>query len=80
MRTTLTIEDDIASKLIEIKSKNHKSLKNVVNSLLRSGIEQLDKIEEPTPHYSITSVNLGSKLPDLDNISEILAQDEKELE
>ncbi len=77
MRTTLTIEDDIASKLIEIKSKNHKSLKNVVNSLLRSGIEQLDKVEETAPHYSMTSVNLGANLPDLDNISEILAQDEK---
>lgn len=76
MRTTLTIEEYVATKLFEIISENHKSLKSVVNSLLRSGIEQLDKVEEPAPHYSMTSVNLGANLPDLDNISEILAQDE----
>ena len=39
MRTTLTIDDDLAAILEQERKRKGKSLKEVVNSLLRRGLE-----------------------------------------
>ena len=39
MRTTLTIEDDLAKQLKEIVHRSGKSFKQVVNDALRAGIQ-----------------------------------------
>ena len=74
MRTTLTLEDDVAVRLEQLKKKKHTSLKQLVNSTLRAGLDQIEK-EHPAieKRYVISSTKLGNKLPDLDNIAEILA-------
>ncbi|MDQ7048653.1 MAG: hypothetical protein Q9M92_03605 [Enterobacterales bacterium] len=79
MRTTLTIEDDVATRLIATKNQSHKSLKSIINELLRLGLNQLDAVKEPSATYVISPVKLGKKLPNLDNISEILMLDDKAL-
>ncbi len=77
MRTTLTIDDDIAVRLMEQKASSDQSMKSIVNSLLRAGLEQTEKVHEPAAKYHIKPAKLGNKLPDLDNIAEILSLDDK---
>ncbi len=40
MRTTLTIEDDIAVRIEELRKRDGQSLKQVVNLLLRDGLHR----------------------------------------
>ena len=40
MRTTLTIEDDVAARIEELRKRDGRSLKQVVNVLLREGLHQ----------------------------------------
>ena len=39
MRTTLTIDDDLADQIQEIRRRHGHSLKRVINSLLREGLQ-----------------------------------------
>ena len=43
MRTTLTIEDDLAAKIEELRCRQGLSLKRVVNALLREGLRSQDR-------------------------------------
>lgn len=49
MRTTLTIDDDLAAILEQERLRKGQSLKEVVNSLLRRGLE----LEQLTPALSV---------------------------
>ncbi len=40
MRTTLTIDDDLAAQIEELRRRNGLSMKKVVNILLREGLRQ----------------------------------------
>ena len=40
MRTTLTIDDDLAARIEEIRKRDGQSLKHVVNLLLRDGLHR----------------------------------------
>ena len=40
MRTTLTIEEDVAARIEEIRKRDGRSLKQVVNLLLRDGLHR----------------------------------------
>ena len=40
MRTTLTIDDDLAAQIEELRRRKGLSMKNVVNILLREGLRQ----------------------------------------
>jgi len=52
MRTTLTLEPDVAERLQRIlREKNH-SLKEIVNRALRKGLAEIEK-EEPQPPYRV---------------------------
>jgi hypothetical protein len=79
MRTTLTLDDDVAFRLEELRRKRRVSLKDLVNEALRAG---LDEVEEPAagkkPACLITGVRLGRKVPNLDNIADVLAAAEDE--
>ncbi len=47
MRTTLTLDDDLALQLQETARRSGESFKNIVNSALRRGLRQGEK---PDPH------------------------------
>lgn len=50
MRTTLTLDDDVASRLKEIARESDRSFKEVVNDIVRRGLsigEAPDKSAEP---------------------------------
>ena len=74
MRTTLTLDDDVAVELERLRKSRDASLKEVVNEALRQGLKQMS-----TPHRKPTvnptmPVSLGRcRLNSLDNIAEVLA-------
>ena len=79
MRTTITLEDDVAAMLDDLQKKEKKPFKQIVNELLRIGMVQKNSMEEDKKRYSTPELNAGKcKYPDLDNIGEILAVSERE--
>ena len=56
MRTTLTIEDDIAARIEELRRREGLSLKQVVNTLLREGLRS---DQRPAARYRGAPHKLG---------------------
>ena len=74
MRTTLTLDDDVAALLRRAVRKRKASLKTVVNEALRHGLRDLAAPPAPPQAYTIQPVSLGRcLLPNVDNIAEVLA-------
>lgn len=66
-RTTLTLEDDVASRLREEARQTGKSFKDLVNETLRSGLEQKEK--RPREPYRVRARPMGLRPGvDLDDI------------
>jgi len=73
VRTTLTLDPDIAVELERLQRARNTSFKAVVNEALREGLRQLDK---PSRHRSFHthSVDLGKpRIANIDDIAETLA-------
>lgn len=74
MRTTLTLDDDVAALLTRIQEERKKTLKEVVNTALRTGLIEMTKLHNPAvPFRTGTLVNGSRRLPNMDNIAEVLA-------
>jgi hypothetical protein len=79
MRTTLTIDDDVAVALERMRKSRDASLKEVVNDVLRRGLRDINAPQKPRRAFRTRSVDLGEpRMPDLDNIAEVLAVAEGE--
>jgi hypothetical protein len=81
VRTTLTLDDDVAVRLEREQEKRRTSFKALVNDLLRAGLEALEKRErggQRTP-FRTAGFDLGPSLTgSLDNIEEVLSRAEGE--
>jgi hypothetical protein len=74
MRTTLTLDHDVAALLKRVMTRRKSSLKTVVNEALRNGLRGMVTPPPPPKSYSIRPVSLGRcRLPNVDNIAEVLA-------
>jgi hypothetical protein len=74
MRTTLTIDDDVAAMLMRIRRKGDASLKQLVNEALRRGLREMAVPAKKTKLFRIQSYDAGAMLiPNIDNIAEVLA-------
>jgi len=74
MRTTLTLEADVAVQLERLRKARKTTLKQLVNEALRAGLQQLAAPPARKKPYRTPSVDLGRCLVDsLDNIAEVLA-------
>jgi hypothetical protein len=74
MRTTLTIDDDIAAALERLRKSEDKSLKELINQALRRGLEELNAPAKLRKPFRTRSVPLGpSLIGSLDDISEAIA-------
>ena len=73
MRTTITIEDDIAIRLTELQKSKRISFKTAVNNLLRKGLSAEEKPRKVKP-FKIEGHNFGKPLIDVnfDKTSEVL--------
>jgi predicted transcriptional regulator len=79
MRTTLTLDDDVAARLEQLRRARDESLKDIVNDALRRGLDDLTRRPQPREPFRTESVDLGRlRLPSIDNISETLAAAEDE--
>jgi hypothetical protein len=73
MRTTLTLDDDVAVLIERLKSERRWTLKQIVNQALREGLRKMDEPVPPQPFRTKTA-SLGRCLVgNIDNIAEVLA-------
>ena len=54
MRTTLTIDDDVAARIEERRRTHGQSLKQVVNQLLREGLRSSERQPAARPYRTKT--------------------------
>lgn len=77
MRTTLTLDDDVAVKL-KAAAKD-RPFKTVVNEVLRAGLKALETRGPRRKPYRTRGFNLGPALVgSLDNVEEVLSRVEGE--
>ena len=81
MRTTITLDDDLAALLQQLCRDRRQTFTAVVNDVVRRGLASATA-SSPGPRrrkYTTAPVSLGPPLlPDLDNVAEILALAEGE--
>lgn len=79
MRTTITLEDDVAAALKRLGSKRKLPFKDLVNLLLREGIKSVSAPSGARKEFVTKEVHLGKpRFTDVDNIGEVLAVAENE--
>jgi hypothetical protein len=79
MRTTLTIDDDVAAAIRSLRRVRNATLKDIINEALRRGIRDMNARKRRRAIFRTQSVSLGSLLvPNLDNVGEVLAAAERE--
>jgi hypothetical protein len=79
MRTTLTLDDDVAVRLEREQRKRHISFKTLVNEVLRVGLDALHAPQRRREPFRTKGFDLGPSLVgSLDNIEEVLSRTEGE--
>ncbi|HEX4080361.1 MAG TPA: hypothetical protein VHX61_15985 [Rhizomicrobium sp.] len=74
MRTTLTIDEDVAVALERMRKSRDTSLKQIVNDVLRRGLKEMSAPPKTHRRFRTRAVDLGNPLiGNLDNIAELLA-------
>ena len=79
MRTTLTIDDDIAAALKDCARASGRSFKAVVNEVMRNGLTVGDKPLTGRPRFKVESARRGF-LPGVDPLKLNQLMDELEVE
>ncbi len=79
MRTTLTLDDDVARLLERTRRERGIPLKQLVNEALREGLVRLEAPRAARKRHETKSVSLGRCLLDqVDDVAEALAAAEGE--
>ena len=74
MRTTLTIDDDVAALLDRLRKERNTGLRQLVNDALRRGLAGMMMPEKRREPFRTRVVDLGRpKLANIDDIAEALA-------
>jgi hypothetical protein len=74
VRTTLTLDDDVAAKLKSLARRSGRAFRDVVNDTLRRGLARPSAQQSPQP-VKTNSRNLGLKPGlSLDNVGALLEQ------
>ncbi len=74
MRTTLTLDDDVAAQLEQLRRASDVPLKQVVNDALREGLRQMARPAKiRRKPYRSRVLDLGAARFPVDNIAEALA-------
>ncbi len=73
MRTTITLEDDVAARLEQLRKD--KPFKELVNQALRAGLDQMESsVAEPPAPYRLQPVDGRPRRVDLDNVADVLSE------
>jgi hypothetical protein len=74
MRTTLTLDDDVAALLEKARRAKGLSFKQIVNQALQAGLTQAETPGQRRPRFKTRHADLGRCLiGSLDDVSEALA-------
>ena len=74
MRTTTTLDDDVAAKVTAEARRTGRSFKDALNDLIRRGLTA-KQAEKPRARFVVTARDLGTRDGiALDNIGELLEQ------
>jgi hypothetical protein len=69
VRTTLTLDDDVARLLERTRRRRGGSLKQIINDALRAGLARLEAPRAPRKRHATKQVSLGRCL--LDNVDDV---------
>lgn len=72
MRTTLTLDDDVAAALERRRREHGHSLKQEVNGLIRVGLMHVDVQAAEQPRFRVQPFDAGGLLIDIDDVSAAL--------
>jgi hypothetical protein len=78
MRTTLTIDDDVAVQLERLRRARDASLKDLINEALRRGLREMGTRPKKREPFRTQSFDMGPPLVNLDNVAEVIAYAEGE--
>ncbi len=79
MRTTLSLDDDVAAALERLKKKRRQRFKDLVNEALRRGLREMSEPPKRGQPFRTRAVALGRcRVASLDNVAEALAVAEGE--
>jgi hypothetical protein len=75
MRTTLTLDDDVAARLQAESRRTGRPFKTVVNEYLRAGLAQR-RVAKAAVRFRVEPVSMGAPLPghSYDNIGALLEE------
>lgn len=75
MRTTLSLDDDVAADLRRLQQKGQRPWKQVVNDVLRAGVAAVEASDRPRRRVRRTkAVQLGApRIADISNVHEVLS-------
>ena len=79
MRTTMTLDKDVASRLDRVARRRRVPMKTLVNDALRAGLEVLDGPPAARSAFRTRGFDLGPSLVgSLDNVEDVIARVEGE--
>ena len=73
MRTTLTIDDDVAVQLERLRRAREISLKELINDALRRGLREMSAEPKKRKVFRTRAFHMGKPLINIDNVAEALA-------
>jgi hypothetical protein len=73
MRTTLTIDDDVAVMLERLRKQRDARLKDLINEALRRGLNEMDARPKRRKPFRTPTMDLGRPLIDISNVAEAIA-------
>jgi hypothetical protein len=78
MRTTLTIDADVAVELERLRRKRDASFKELVNEVLRRGLRDMTATQKKRKPFRTRAFKMGEALVNIDNDAEAIAWAEGE--
>jgi predicted CopG family antitoxin len=74
MRTTLTIDEDVAAELARLRKTDDRSFKDLVNEALRQGLKVMIHPPKKRRPFRTMTVDAGECLiGSLDNVAEVIS-------
>mgnify|MGYP001603901811 CR=1 FL=1 len=73
MRTTLTLDSDVAIRLKKLQGPDSRSFKEIVNSALRRGLEVMEGPPANREPYETRATSLGEARIPIDSVADALA-------
>jgi ribbon-helix-helix CopG family protein len=73
MRTTLSLDEDVAIELERMRRARHASLKDIINEALRRGLRDMNAPRRRRETFRTRAFKMGAPMINVDNIAETLA-------